>query len=289
MAKIRDLFHVNACPLSNDISYLEKLNLLMNAVTIKGIDNVTIENFVKQNLIELGKIGYDKLTDKWANVYGEGLDEIGRPTNLTFVFRNGKSFVRRACYDDNANGTYIINALPYPFSLGELIRETTTFTDNCKIAMRQNIDAIKTPYIVVSKNKDLQLSLEHAIEQKLDGKPVIVVNEDLGDALKSIDVNVPYVADKLQEICNQWEDKLLNKLGTMSANINKKERVQVGEVNATTGQCSDYIYMFIDNVNKQFDTFGIDCEMVINNSLEELYEEGTPNNETIESEVVTND
>ena len=75
-------------------------------------------------------------------------------------------------------------------------------------------------------------------------------------------------------------DKLLNKLGIMSANINKRERVQVGEVNATVGQCSDYIYMLVDCFNKQMDTYGLPFKMELNGSLEELYTGGPEEEET---------
>ena len=61
----------------------------------------------------------------------------------------------------------------------------------------------------------------------------------------------------------------------MSANIDKKERVQVGEVNATTGQCVDYIYMIIDTFNKYCNYYNLPFKMSLNGSLEELYENPT--------------
>ena len=257
----------------------------MNAVKINGINSAPVENFVKLCLFETSKVAYDKITQQWALGYGEGVNKMGNPTQITFVFRNGKSFVRAASYDNNPYGAYLINAMPYTYSLSRVIEETTSFLDQCKIAINQNVRATKTPFAIVSKNKDLQLSLEHAIQDQQDGKPVIVVSEDLGEALKSVQFNVPYVADKIEEIAGQWENKLLNKLGTMSANTEKRERVQVGEVNATVGQCSDYIYILIDNFNKQMDTYGLPFEMVINNSLEELYEDNAVEQpETNESE-----
>lgn len=262
----------------------------MNAVKINGINSAPIENFVKLCLFETSKVAYDKITGVWALGYGEGVNKLGNPVQITFVFRNGKSYVRPASYDDNPYGAYLINAMPYTYSLSRVIEETTQFLDQCKIAINQNVRATKTPFIIVSKNKDLQLSLEHAIQDQQDGKPVMVVSEDLGETLKSVQLNVPYVADKIEEIAGQWENKLLNKLGTMSANIEKRERVQVGEVNATVGQCSDYLYILIDNFNKQMETYGLPFTMEINNSLEELYEEDAVEQEEQpqESEVENN-
>lgn len=271
--KIRDLNPVSIYTNGGNTRYTEYLNLLMNAVKINGLD-YDLEVFVKNCLFENGSVGYDKLTDKWATVYGEGLNEIGNPTTLTFVFKNGKTFTRQAYYEADEAGAYRINAMPVNFSLSGLIKEATDFMVNCDVAVRQNIDACKTPFVVVCKDKDTMLSLEHAIEAKQTGKPVIVVSEDIGEALKSIDISVEFLADKFIEIRDVERDKLLNKLGIMSANINKRERVQVGEVNATVGQCSDYIYLLIDTFNSQMKTYGLPFSMEINGSLEELYEEG---------------
>lgn len=258
--------------------YIEFKNLLMNAVKIEGL-NYVVETFVKNNLIECGAVGYDALTHKWANVYGEGVDELGNPTTLTFVFKNGKSFTRKAFYEPNENGAYKINALPDTYALGIMIKKTTNFMENCDVAINQNINACKTPFIVVCKDKDLQLSIEHAIEEQQDGKPVIVVSDDIGEGLKSININVDYIADKILAIRDVERDKLLNKIGIMSANINKRERVQVGEVNATVGQCEDYIYLMIDTFNKQMETYGLPFKMKLNGSLEVLYDESEDSNE----------
>lgn len=268
--KLKDLNP--ACYSGVSARYTEYKNLLMNAVKINGL-KYDIETFVKNCLIENGSVGYDAITDKWANVNGEGINELGNPTILNFKLQNGITFTRNAYYEPNENGAFRIMALPIGFSLGAMIYDTCKFMENCDSAIKQNIDACKTPYIVVCKDKDLQLSLEHAIQQKQEGQAVIVVSEDLGDGLKSINIGVDYLADKFITIRDQERDRLLNKLGIMSANINKRERVQVGEVNATVGQCSDYIYLLIDTFNKQMETYGLPFKMEMNGSLEELYEE----------------
>ena len=256
---------------ANDL-YTEYKNLLMNAVTIDGVD-YPVETFIKDACIECGCVGYDKLTGKFSLVYGEGLNELGNPTRYTFVYRNGKAYNREAYYDDAADGCYRIMALPDMFSMGKMIEHTTLFMANCNRAIAQNVDATKMPFIAIMKNKDLQLSLETALSQKQDGKPVIIVSEDLGDALKGVKVETEYVADRLLMLRDAERDRLLNRLGIMSANINKRERVQVGEVNATVGQCVDYIYLWIDTFNKQMQTYGLPFSMRLNASLEELYED----------------
>ena len=110
---------------------------------------------------------------------------------------------------------------------------------NCDVAMRQNLEACKTPYIVVCRDENLRLSFDTALQQKQLGQAAIVVSEELGDGLKAISVNTPYLVDKFEEARDAERDTLLNKLGILTSNVNKRERVQSAEVNATLGQASD--------------------------------------------------
>ena len=256
--------------------FLEYKNLLINAVLIKGL-KFNEERFVKSCLIENGAVGFDRLTDKWANVYGEGINDLGNPETLTFVFPNRSTYQRRAYYEPDEMGAYMILALPNTFALSTMIRETVEVEAMCDKAIRQNLKACQTPYIVVVKDEDTRLSVLQAIQEKEEGDPVVIVSADISEGLKGVQTETPYMVDKFVTYRDQERDRLLNKLGIMSANINKRERVQVGEVNATVGQCMDYIYLLIDTFNKQMETYGLPFEMVLNESLEELYgNEETP-------------
>ena len=272
--KIRDL---NPAFSGGDSTrFLEYKNLLINAVSIKGL-KFNEERFVKSCLIENGAVGFDRLTDKWANVYGEGINDLGNPETLTFVFPNRSTYQRRAYYEPDEMGAYMILALPNTFALSTMIRETVEVEAMCDKAIRQNLKACQTPYIVVVKDEDTRLSVLQAIQEKEEGDPVVIVSADISEGLKGVQTETPYMVDKFVTYRDQERDRLLNKLGIMSANINKRERVQVGEVNATVGQCMDYIYLLIDTFNKQMETYGLPFEMVLNESLEELYgSEETP-------------
>lgn len=255
----------------------EYFNLLLNAVKInvkstgKALEYAT-EHYVKYGLFDGGAMGYDKIAKKWASCYGEGLNEQGNPTQLIFVTANGKTWTRKAYYKNKDDGAYMVKALPNAtMTMSSLIKETTDFMTNCDVAMRQNLEACKTPYIVVCKDEDLKLSFEQALQQKQEGQAVVVVSEQLGDGLKSIDIGVNYLCDKFKEIRDEERNTLLNKLGIMTNSIEKRERVQSAEVNATIGQATDYIYLLIDTFNKQCETYGLDFEMKLNGSLEEIY------------------
>ena len=47
--------------------------------------------------------------------------------------------------------------------------------------------------------------------------------------------------------------------------------MQSAEVNASLGQASDYIYLLIDNFNKQCEAYGLPFKMIFNGSMEEIY------------------
>ena len=283
--KVRDLMPQEARkPYGVYSRYSEYLNLLLNAVSIvsKGDGAKPLpfykEAFAKSALIEGNCVGYDKLTDEFYYVAGQGINDYGYPRSLILKTANGyAAFERPASYDDNPDGAYIIYALPADgLSMGDIIRETTDFMTNCDVAIRQNVEACKTPYIVVCKNEDLRLSFEQAIQQKQNGKAVVLVSQDLGEGLKAVNIECEFLSDRFASIRDHERDTLLNKFGIMTSNDDKKERVQSAEVNATIGQATDYIYLFIDTFNKQCETYGIPYEMKFNGSMEELYtdEEG---------------
>lgn len=261
--------------------YSEYLNLLLNAVTIKEKGSgekplpFVVETFVKRALFENGSVGYDKVTKRFYYVYGEGLDDYGKPTELVLVTANGKSFTRKAYYDKDEDGAYLIDGLPITnLTMGAIIQETTDFMLNCDVAMRQNLEACKTPYIVVCRDESLRLSFDTALQQKQLGQAAMVVSEELGEGLKAISVNTPYLVDKFAQARDAERDMLLNKLGILTSNVNKRERVQSAEVNATLGQATDYIYLLIDTFNKQCESYGLPFEMKFNGSMEEIYLQG---------------
>ena len=275
--KIKDLNPISICRANGVYSRFEEyFNLLMNAVKVVSAQgeasiNYEEETFLKRGLFENGSMGYDKITKKWYYVYGLGLNDDGDPTELCFVTANGKTFTRPAYYDNKDDGAYKLDALPINMSMSQMIKATTDFMINCEMAMAQNLEACKTPYIVVCKNENLRLSFETALQQKQTGQAVVVVSEELGDGLKAVDIGVTYLVDRFAEARDTERDTLLTKLGILTANIDKKERVQSAEVNATLGQASDYIYMLIDNFNKQCDSYGLPYKMIFNGSMEEIY------------------
>lgn len=250
--------------------FLEYKNLFANALAIDGLEFPTA-TFVINQLIDVGQVGYDRMADNWAAVYGTGINELRNPTTLFFVMPNVNAYERPAYYTPSPDGAYLIKAMPFPYSIADMIMDTVKVMRECDKSIMQNLKANRTPFWFVVRDPDTRLSVEQAVEQAQDGNPAIVVNEMVGDAVKGFSTNPQWIADKIVTYRDQERDLLFNKLGIMTANINKRERVQVGEVNATVGQCVDYIYLIIDTFNKQMESYDLPYKMRLNNALEEYY------------------
>ncbi len=281
MAKIKDLGGGACCkkdaPLPHTIDipseYEEFKGLLMNAIAINGVPYEK-ENFIKNQLIENNQIGYDKLADVWASVNVIDKNIYGMPVQIEFTFStSAKAYKRNITTNPTTDGAYFIQGIPAAITFSKIIKTATDKLRTCDLVIDQNLNAVKTPQIITVRDPDMRLSVLQAIQKQQGGAPAIVVSPEIGEAIKGIPTATPYIVDSVYSYRQQIRDALINKLGTMSANINKRERVQVGEVNATVGQCEDYIYMLIDNFNKQMQSYGLPFEMRLNNSLEELYTE----------------
>lgn len=287
--KIRDIANhaggAQSVPCEAFSRYDEYLNLLANEIAIERTDgeeaDFNAEAFAKRDLIERGQVGFDKLTNKFYHVRGHEVNDYGNPVSLSLTTARGRTLTRPASYDGNPDGAYLIRAYPFGFALGGLIREATDFMANCDVAMRQNLEACKTPYVLVCKDQNLAKSFQEAVEQKQRGQAVVMVTPELGDGLKAVDIGVQYLVDRFAEARDAEANSLLTKLGVLTANTDKRERVQSAEVNATIGQASDYIYLMIDTFNKQCKTYALPFEMKYNGSMEEIYlsDESGQNNE----------
>lgn len=275
--KIRDLNGQNDClePVRgwNIDNFEEYKALLMNAISIPELP-FAVEEFVKSELITGNFVGYDKITKKWARARGYGINEMWLPTDVEFLFGTGIAYSRKLSYDNNPAGAYLIAGLPRGACYGDIIQGEIDIMQECDVAIRQNLKAVQTPYMVAVKDEDTKLSVLTAIKQKEDGKPAVVISTDIMEGMKGVDLQTEFIVDKIEQYRTIHRDRLLNKISTMTANTNKRERVQVGEVNATVGQCEDYVYTLIDNFNKQMTTYGIPAHMELNSSLEELYFDG---------------
>lgn len=253
----------------------EYMSMLYNAVEVERTDGARIDpravQMLKRKLFYLNCVGYDKPRDIWAGVNGQGLDDYGYPQTLTMRMENGYSWTAKPSWDDNPDGSYIIFGMPSPMSIAQIVWTYSKDIAATDVAIRQNREACKTPWFAVVRDDDTKLSVLQAARQKQEGVPAIVVSSDIVDGLKGVNFETPFLVDKFREHRDALENRLLLRMGELSANVNKRERVQVGEVNAQIGQAIDWIGTLLNNVNNQFEAYGIPYRLNNNTSTPELY------------------
>lgn len=277
MAKIRDLggnkcFDRTAPPYEVRNEYSEFEALLSNALRVTE-SSYAEEQRIKKLLITSNYVGYDATTNLWLQVTPGALkNNLDLPVAAAFYLPQiGRTYNRRLSYEPTEGGAFLIKGLPGDITYSEIIHNHTDVMQECDIAIRQNLLATKSPCFVVVKDKNLRLSIEQAIQQQQAGMPVLVVSNDVAESVKGIPFNTPIIFNQIYEFRQQIRDALLNKLSILTANVDKRERVQSAEVSATVGQCEDYIYMLIDNFNRQCESYGLKNRLELNSSLEELY------------------
>lgn len=133
-----------------------------------------------------------------------------------------------------------------------------------------NIDAQKTPKLMVGSNKNL-LTLKN-IYNKWEGfEPVIYIdkNMDTDQAAKCLDVSAPMVFPELQQQKQNIWDECLTFLGINNANTDKKERLITSEVEANNNHIdlsADVLLksrqQAVDEINKLFGS-EFECEIEV--------------------------
>lgn len=98
-----------------------------------------------------------------------------------------------------------------------------------------NVVAQKTPYIIKTDSKKL-LTSKNIAQQVNDNQPVIILDQSANMAdLQVLNLNVPFVADKLTDVLNTTWNRALTDIGIANSNQDKKERINTLEVSSNLG------------------------------------------------------
>lgn len=137
-------------------------------------------------------------------------------------------------------------------------------------ARKVNVNATKTPFVIEGEEQEV-LSMKNLYEQISGNKAVIYKNKTKAQTSLSLNVlktDAPYTADKLTALKNAIECDALTYLGLNNNNIEKKERLVSGEVEANNEIIENYLFMRLkerkDAVEKINKMFGTKIEVDIN-------------------------
>lgn len=247
-------------------TFNEYMNLLCSCLQFKNLPSNDIPHeFLFKILFEEGKIGYYKNMFFRVSYASGSRDIYGRMANVRLTADNGTHFLEKR------ENVAILRANPQAYPMISIISSMASEFTLSKVAMLQNIVASQNPQIIEVDSKDEKYTIETALLQKSEGKPAILVRKGLSGTLAVKPTASDFMADKYQQLCKELRDEFLTKIGILTANTNKRERVQTAEVNATIGEAIDSIYMIIDTFNDDAIRFNVDVRLELNASIERLY------------------
>lgn len=263
--------------------YDDALAMACNAVKINGQPAHIPERFVKRVLFERGEIAYfgNFADPETVNAFmcggSRGVDIYGDPLSYLLTPVSGQSFMVDA--DNDMLAIIRANATRYP--LANAIRFAAERIADCEVAISANlVHCNSTDFIPVDDEKQVT-TLKTAMRRKQLGLPTVYVRKDDADALvkgqTAFTLASDFFADRIAMLRDQYKQELLAKIGTLSANKYKRERIQSSEVNAGVGEVIDNIYMLIDQFNADAALNGLPYTMELNAAVADLYTESEEN------------
>lgn len=128
-----------------------------------------------------------------------------------------------------------------------------------------NVNAQKTPVVILC-DEDQQLTFKNLMKQYEGNVPFIFGDKSIVnmDSVKAINLNAPFVADKLQNLKNDVWNEFLTFIGITNVTINKKERLVSDEVNRNMGGVltarSNFVTAVTESIEEANELFGTDWE-----------------------------
>lgn len=226
-------------------------------------DNVYTPYVVRTMIIE-GKIlaFKDDVLPEGQNFFmyrfvnADKLDPYSQPTKRKVVFANTgytNTFDKKdsVIIYTNVSGTSLYRIIEYFARNIYLINRT----------IQININAQKTP-VALTCTENERLTYLNLLKQYEGDTPFIFGSKDLDlNALKSINLNAPFVADRLYEIMSNYWNEFLTFFGIPNITNNKKERLITDEVQRYMGgiliakrNFESQIQRGIEQTNKMFGT-----------------------------------
>ena len=128
-----------------------------------------------------------------------------------------------------------------------------------------NVNAQKTPVMVLC-DEDQRLTFTNMMKQYAGNVPFIFGDKNIisEESFKVLNLNAPFVADKLFELKTNLWNEFLTFLGIYNVSINKKERLISDEVNRSLGGVliarNDFVQAINDSFDEVNEKFGLDIK-----------------------------
>lgn len=239
------------------------LNTVCDQIKIENLPPEIPSRWLKYLVFEVGEFAVWK--DMYLRIVGrDGVRIYGEPTRFMLMAPNNATSV----YVDRSELAWIgCNQTRTP--LIEYIDYQARKLCEIEVSLIQNLIASRCGDIISVADDDVVLSLENAIMEKQLGVPVVIANKKLQDNISQYQISVEFIADKLHELESRIIQETLVHIGIIS-NESKRERVQVGEVEASAVYAYDCIYTIIDSINEDCEKQGVALRIKFNGSLDDF-------------------
>lgn len=187
--------------------------------------------------------------------YTSDMNVNGIPTK---VATNGFNYVRNFSYmGKDKDTTQLILNNDLAIGNESYIYDYALRMFEVEDCIRVNVNQQKFPWFV-NTNPNTKKTLETLFKKVLNGDPYILGNKDTIGEIEVLNLQTPYVADKLNEYKYELEREVLSFHG-LNNNFEKKERLLVDEVNSNNDFISRNVELMYrqrklacDEMNKKF-------------------------------------
>jgi len=247
-------------------NYLDRLSILFNnSVSVINLPDDLPKRYLLRTLLTKGAIAYDKETGLFLPFVESGIDVYGLPQNYNLIGFNGFT---KWCKPDEV---VILRANDYQVPLYDYFVQQVDKLVDFDMAIEQNLEAIKTMTIAEVQDHATLLSIANEMEMRRIGATIVYQNKsaNIGNEIKVQNTGAEYLVDKLQEGRKEILNETLSHIGLSVANVDKKERVQTAEINASNGYAIDSISSMVDTFNHDSEVGGLSIRLKANTSLME--------------------
>ena len=281
---------------------LERILLSIIDVEYNTETNLWDEDYIREAILLNGLMTItkdDRGTLLPLKCGGEGVNVFNRPTDIIVANPVVGSFTRTIGVD--------CEIIYMQSKMGGRYRSFRSTLDvysqklaNCDCAIDVNIFNSRTPYIFQAPNQAVADSFKAMVDEIGEGKVAVFVDEEIGNLMPNapqsnlyvLKAKENFVADLVQIEKHEIMNEFLTAIGINNANMTKREREVVDEVNSNNVSIRANIKLFKENiergvekVNKMFPDAGLKItfpyykESEEQDKPQENKEEGGDNNE----------
>lgn len=229
---------------------------------LKNLPDYIYKPYIYKLLLEGNQkvIAYDEIIDRFF-IYpftSDGtLDEYGVPFRRRITLMN-RGYTRVFTDKDSVILNTSFSSTPLLPIIEEYARKLYVISRTIDL----NVNAQKTPVVVLC-DEDQQLTFKNLMKQYEGNVPFIFGDKAVMnmDSVKVLNLNAPFVADKLQMLKSDVWNEFLTFIGVSNVSLNKKERLITDEVNRNMGGVLTSRNNFVlavqdsfDQANKKFGT-----------------------------------